>query len=48
MSGITIARLAGNPEFDTLVAKYLAEMSSIPPDYRAKFVRLAEYLKTMS
>jgi hypothetical protein len=46
MSGITVARLARNPEFDTLVSRYLAEMTSLPVDDRQKFISLAEYLKS--
>jgi hypothetical protein len=46
MSGITIAKLAGNPEFDFLVEKYLAEMACKPEEDREKFVRLVEYLKS--
>jgi hypothetical protein len=46
MSAITVARLAGNPEFDILVSKYLAEMTSLPAEDRRKFISLAENLKS--
>jgi hypothetical protein len=46
MYGIVVAKLAGNPDFDAIVERYLAEMSSMPAQDRDKFIRLVEYLKT--
>lgn len=44
--GITIAKLAENPDFNLLVEKYLAEMHNLPANDRAKFIRLVDYLKS--
>ena len=46
MHSITVAKLAGNPDFDVLVERYLAEMALIPASDRRKFLRLVEYLRS--
>ena len=45
MSAIIAAKMAGNPEFERLVAQYANEMNAMPTPDREKFNRLAEYLK---
>lgn len=46
MAGIILARLAGDADFEQLVARYDGEMSRMPLAEREKFRKLADYLRT--
>jgi hypothetical protein len=45
MHGIILAKLAGNPDFEKLVKRYLDEMESIPHQEKEKFIKLTNYLR---
>ncbi|HXT99378.1 MAG TPA: hypothetical protein VN903_00200 [Polyangia bacterium] len=46
MTGLTLARLAGNPRFDALVESARAEMRGLKPHGAAKLEALVAYLRT--
>jgi hypothetical protein len=46
MTALTVARLAGNPDFEALAAKYLSDLRSAPPLVQ-KYTALIEHLRQL-